>query len=406
MKCREVKDQLSPYLDGALEQAAMREIINHLEACHDCLEDFRALGVAVNALRSLPPLKLPPGFCETVLKRVPNKRSKRKRAVRPLFGTVAMAAAIFLVVGVTALFYGNPMQWVTKTNSQKSFLGGKTAGTDGGGRPGSIPGDGDRGSDLAGKGQADNTGTDLVKSGVTADLSGGPGAARTAAPVTSAPTPGAAGKTGGGSGDIQIAAQQGTVPDRTEAVSNGTALLAALPSGSQRIASREFTVSRQVSYGSLQVSQQERPKVILGATLSVSADPAGFSGEAAAIAQSNGGIVLTGGEGEGRTAVLVPAGHFDQALNSLRRLSQVNLISVSRDDVTEKYLNIESGIRNLSNEEQSLIASCIHAETEEERVAAQSKLSAVRLALDQEKKSFDDLAGKVEYATLFIVFNK
>lgn len=66
MTCRNVRNQLSPHLDGRLPAAAARRVDAHLEECAACRaerDDLRALKAL---LASAPPPQAPPGLWDAV----------------------------------------------------------------------------------------------------------------------------------------------------------------------------------------------------------------------------------------------------------------------------------------------------------------------------------------------------
>lgn len=389
MLCREVKELLSSYLDGALDSDVRESIRAHLKACSICRADFHSLTRVLDVLRLLPAVQPPANFCEAVLHKVSQSKTaevfpaskKAKRlsffsnlAVGPWFRKASVAAALCLVVGVTALFYGAPSLWGTKSLLQKVFFDETPAASDGD--------------------QLSIVSSSTPETGRPLQESKGSETEPKTIPVLDGSSPG---RTGG--------------PERQAPAASGTALTASgnwneaaggRSLGFQKTISREFAISRQAVFGSIPVSQEGRQKVVQSATLSVAADPAEFSARVAGIAESYGGSLLPGEAGDEMLTVRVAASRFNQVIISLRELGPVNLRKVIRDDVTEEYLNIELKIKDLSAEEQKLVTASNFAATAAERSAAEARLAAVRQSLDQAKKVFDSLAGEVEFSTIKI----
>jgi len=54
MKCNEVREKLSPYVDKELDRGQMERIENHLNECPICLEEFDRLRKTDAFLKNLP----------------------------------------------------------------------------------------------------------------------------------------------------------------------------------------------------------------------------------------------------------------------------------------------------------------------------------------------------------------
>lgn len=91
MKCPEVQDHLSAYLDGEVPEGLGRELAAHLEACADCrteLARLRRLEAALAALAASPA----PDVRDKVLGRL-------RSPARPWWRSLSLAAS--LVLGLT-----------------------------------------------------------------------------------------------------------------------------------------------------------------------------------------------------------------------------------------------------------------------------------------------------------------
>lgn len=87
-------EQLSAYLDGQLNTAEHDFVISHLEFCTDCRLELHELDSARTAIRSLPGLD-PPEFLSVHLERVRRERWSRRRVVAAGIGIAAAAAVAF-----------------------------------------------------------------------------------------------------------------------------------------------------------------------------------------------------------------------------------------------------------------------------------------------------------------------
>lgn len=113
MRCHDICENLSAYIDGMLDKSDASLVEQHLESCPGCKAEYDDLLATVELVRDLPEVELPPGFRDELKERLITAGSFEgapKPATRRLFGgrwvgMVAAAAVIFITVGVTALWY-------------------------------------------------------------------------------------------------------------------------------------------------------------------------------------------------------------------------------------------------------------------------------------------------------------
>jgi anti-sigma factor RsiW len=91
MKCPEVQDHLSAWLDGELALEVAAGVARHLESCAGCRRELAQLEALEQALGSLPEAALPPGLPEKVRARLPRP---------PRRGWQSLALAASLVLGI------------------------------------------------------------------------------------------------------------------------------------------------------------------------------------------------------------------------------------------------------------------------------------------------------------------
>ncbi len=97
MKCPEIQDHLSAWLDGELAPEVAAGVARHLESCAGCRRELAQLEALEAALGSLPDAALPPGLPEKVKARLPRPRRR---------GWQSLALAACLVLGI---FLGGTM---------------------------------------------------------------------------------------------------------------------------------------------------------------------------------------------------------------------------------------------------------------------------------------------------------
>ncbi|MTI81286.1 MAG: DUF4349 domain-containing protein [Firmicutes bacterium] len=118
MKCQEVRDNLSAYLDNMLSKEEARNISAHLLVCNDCRTQWEDLKEACSMLASLPEVEPPPEFRAELrqkLSAMPKPETDKKRGIvegtrkvaRSSWYKLAAVAAVFgMTLGITSLWNG------------------------------------------------------------------------------------------------------------------------------------------------------------------------------------------------------------------------------------------------------------------------------------------------------------
>lgn len=102
MKCEEIKELLSEYVDGELSAADAASVEEHLAGCEACRAELEALRQTAALVRSLPRADAPQGLARHVTESVGKQMVGRKRAAilrwTGVGGWLAAAAALILVI--------------------------------------------------------------------------------------------------------------------------------------------------------------------------------------------------------------------------------------------------------------------------------------------------------------------
>jgi hypothetical protein len=111
MNCDEIKELLSEYVDGVLDEKTKALVEAHLSTCRDCKEELASLQKLVNELGSLESVAPPRDFLDQLHKRM-EQRSPFSKTLRALFvpmrlkiplefaGAAAMAILVFTLLHV------------------------------------------------------------------------------------------------------------------------------------------------------------------------------------------------------------------------------------------------------------------------------------------------------------------
>ncbi len=120
MRCHDIQEKLSVYIDGMLDPSEASRVKQHIASCAECRMEYDDLRAAVEMIRELPEVAPPPGFRESLVQRVRaqggpssvlEKDGVAGRGNRRLFSgqrlaALAAAAVILVVAGVTTLWQG------------------------------------------------------------------------------------------------------------------------------------------------------------------------------------------------------------------------------------------------------------------------------------------------------------
>ncbi|NLM46475.1 MAG: DUF4349 domain-containing protein [Firmicutes bacterium] len=99
-------------------------------------------------------------------------------------------------------------------------------------------------------------------------------------------------------------------------------------------------------------------------------------------------------------SVRLPAEKLEQFLADIKELGKVNNSSLGEDDVTLQYVDLEARIRNLTRQEERLLAILERAETVEDILRIEKELGRVRGDLEALTAEFRYLKDRVDYATV------
>ncbi|KWT91589.1 anti-sigma factor family protein [Candidatus Magnetominusculus xianensis] len=70
MNCKAVRESMSAYIDGQLDETALRAVKGHIAGCGVCDMEFRSLQAAAEALRGLDPVNAPADFAKRLKERI------------------------------------------------------------------------------------------------------------------------------------------------------------------------------------------------------------------------------------------------------------------------------------------------------------------------------------------------
>jgi hypothetical protein len=155
---------------------------------------------------------------------------------------------------------------------------------------------------------------------------------------------------------------------------------------------------------------QDRAVVTTGYMSITVDDPIAGASDAAALANGAGGRVdsrteTPGTDTQPASASLVlriPADELDGVIDDLRKLGEVNSVSLNASDVTQQQQDLDARITALTASVNRLLALLDEADTTADLIAIESELSTRQAELDSLTQQRDWLADQVDYSTITV----
>ncbi len=164
------------------------------------------------------------------------------------------------------------------------------------------------------------------------------------------------------------------------------------------------------STGTPSILEQLQLKVIKTALVKLELGKGDYSSlreDAVAAAKAAGGYVedeSSSRDGDGFThatlTLRVPAEKFDELLEEVSSLGEVTSSQVRTQDVSEEYVDLESRLRHLQNQEQFYLTLISKAQTIQEMISIREHLDSVQLEKEQVQGRMNFLDQQVGFSTL------
>jgi hypothetical protein len=156
------------------------------------------------------------------------------------------------------------------------------------------------------------------------------------------------------------------------------------------------------------------PDIVKTARISVEVKKGGFQSafdEATAIAGKYGGYVqdssMAGTKSKsGSLTIRVPSSSFDQAMSDLRGLGTVQSQSVSGQDVTAQFVDLDARLRTWEAQEAVLLRLMRQATSVEATLRVQNQLQDVQFRIEQIKGQLRVLENQTSLATIQVAIRE
>ena len=129
MTCEQIKENISLYMDNALDNKEKKELEQHIHTCNSCKLEFTQMLDTIDLLHSIPPEELPFNLHEEIMKKVYDMSSEHKiQSVSKkdkFFRLLKPMVAVFLVLivvgfGVLGIFTLIPTKSITEEMEKNS----------------------------------------------------------------------------------------------------------------------------------------------------------------------------------------------------------------------------------------------------------------------------------------------
>ncbi len=132
------------------------------------------------------------------------------------------------------------------------------------------------------------------------------------------------------------------------------------------------------------------------------------------LAEQNGGFVsntqsYSDSEGNltsGRINIRIPCDNFDFVVDKVRAIGTVESISMSGQDVTQEYVDLESRLRNLNAQEKVLLDLMSQSKTVADSIEVQRELSYVQGEIEVIKGRMNYLDTMISFSTIDVYLHE
>ncbi|MFB0564608.1 MAG: anti-sigma factor [Candidatus Aminicenantaceae bacterium] len=125
MKCENIEELLSPYLEDELSLEEKTRIENHLKTCQDCTALLSMLKETKDSLASLPELEVSPNLLNR-LYAIPEEKKKYRLSfdflLRPSLQPVLALASVFFIILSFYMFHPD-RNYINKSIDRQIHLG-------------------------------------------------------------------------------------------------------------------------------------------------------------------------------------------------------------------------------------------------------------------------------------------
>lgn len=352
MKCEQVKEKISLYIDDELSKEEKIEFENHIKECKECDDEYLTLLEVVKRVNSIEELPLPENFrgdlkIELEKSQSTNKNKKFKRlGLKGINKWTSVAAILVVGVVLSAFFIGpySPFNNNFLMNSRSSMDGDEAieeSGSVGRGEIGSSP--------------------EFAAEDKAAEIEGE--YAQNAAQEEAQETP----------GDM----------------------------GSANLSSQNM--QEKIIYSASMTLQVEEYDKAYKSILQYVKDVDGFVQNSSTY-NPEYNLSRDGNQRikEGYIFIRVPSKSFEDAINVIGKTGNVINDSISGDNITSQYRDIEVELKNLEVQEERIVEIMKKADKVEDILEIERELNRIRTEINMRKTSLKNWDQLVDYSSIEI----
>lgn len=391
MKCQNIRELMSMYIDNEINEVDKVKFEKHIAQCPQCKEEYELLKDLVIECSEIDEVELPEGFREELHNKLveakaakPGKITQfiRRNNWKPAVG--AVAAVLILAISLNYLGGGN----LALNKSTEQAQSAPSAGAASGESP-----------TIFGAAQ-DNDAKAKLNIGV-------------ASAPEAAPAPAV---------EPELALSK-SMPNAEESTRNDVAFRDSVQNGGGADSNRVFTTA-----DTAQTTQEQTRKIIKNGNVSLKVtDVQTRMQKIAELAEQTGGYVEssyvdniiqpvqpyaeTAGDAElaketttmvANMAIKVPAEKFESSFQTIIGMGKLVSQSSNSNDVTSQYKDIEARVANLKVQEAHLQEIMKKATNVEDTLKVETELNRVRTEIDLMTGNLKNWDRLVEYSTIYV----
>lgn len=119
MNCNEIKDMLSLYIDGELDENEKKAIEEHLRICESCRNELEQYQKIINMLQNLIEEEPPIGYCKRLHEKLLKAKQQKKVSTRSRWVKYGSIAAAFVLV-ISVIYVSNNLRMGSSTKNENS----------------------------------------------------------------------------------------------------------------------------------------------------------------------------------------------------------------------------------------------------------------------------------------------
>lgn len=119
MNCIEIKDMLSLYIDGELDENEKKAVEEHVSTCESCRNELEQYQKIINMLQNLIEEEPPIGYCKRLHEKLLKAKQQKKVSSRSKWVKYGSIAAVFVLV-ISVIYVSNNLRMGSLAKNENS----------------------------------------------------------------------------------------------------------------------------------------------------------------------------------------------------------------------------------------------------------------------------------------------